>query len=65
MAFGAAFVVILVVAPLAYAAQYPVDWTTGTDYSSWTTKSLNAGDTLVCVLQFVKLTKIKHFLPQI
>lgn len=46
MAFAAAFLVILLVAPSAFAAQYPVDWKLGADYSTWTTKALNAGDTL-------------------
>lgn len=46
MAFLATFLVILVVAPSALAAQYPVDWKLGADYTSWTTKDVHAGDTL-------------------
>ncbi|XP_021744997.1 uclacyanin-2-like [Chenopodium quinoa] len=46
MAFAAVFLVILMATPAAFATDYPVTWSLGTDYSSWTTKSLNAGDTL-------------------
>ncbi|GAB2270893.1 hypothetical protein Dimus_005756 [Dionaea muscipula] len=46
---GRLMVIILVVAaPSVHGGQtYSVDWTLGTDYSSWATKAIDIGDTIV------------------
>ncbi|GAB4844275.1 hypothetical protein Ancab_037639 [Ancistrocladus abbreviatus] len=46
-ASGLVFFILLAV-PCVYGAQtYTVDWALGKDYSSWATKNINVGDTIV------------------
>ncbi|GAB2252221.1 hypothetical protein Droror1_Dr00005068 [Drosera rotundifolia] len=45
---GILALMFIAVAPSVHGAQtYTVDWTLGTDYSSWATKAINTGDTIV------------------
>ncbi|KNA17649.1 hypothetical protein SOVF_078030 [Spinacia oleracea] len=46
MALAAAFLLFLLAAPSVFATNYPVVWDLTTNYSSWATRPLIAGDTL-------------------